>query len=67
MAGFATLAKPTAAATNAQDWLRPATIRPHSEKKAHAKTLRTMLPERQGSNQNKGELALPYRSIEDAS
>src|SRR6266478_9828136 len=46
VADFAILPKLTAAATNAQDRLRPATALRHSAKKAHANTLRTMLPER---------------------
>src|SRR5262245_52027780 len=67
VACFATLPKVTAAATNAQDQLHPATALRHLTKKAHADMLRSMLPKRQRSNQNNGELALPRRSIEDAS
>jgi hypothetical protein len=42
VAGFAALPKPKAAATNAQNRLRPATVLRHSAKKAHANTLRIM-------------------------
>src|SRR5438093_2934214 len=43
---FATLPKPTVTATTEQKRLRPATVLRHSEKTAHANTLRRMLPER---------------------
>src|SRR5436189_1635625 len=43
---FATLPKPTATATTEQKRLRPARVLRHSEKTAHANTLRTVLPER---------------------
>src|SRR5438093_7804208 len=57
VAGFATPPKTTAAAINAQVRSRPATALRHSGKKARANTLRTMLPERQRSNQNNEEVA----------
>src|SRR5207249_7734419 len=67
VAGFATRPTTTAAGTNAQDQLRPAKALRHLAKKAHANRSRPTLPGRQRSNQNNEELALPHRSVEDAS